>query len=631
MKGKSMGKSTRKLLLTAIALAVCLCCLNTASAWAAKGGLFKKPLISADDLEKAEGDSQLVILDTRSTDSYAASHIPAAVSFRWQNFVDGSTNLLPVNTLETLLSAAGLTRDRVYVIYDDTTASWGASGRVFWMLEYLGCEHVHILNGGWDKWAADGRTTQSSINTLPPAVFTAEANPSIVMTTDRIKERRNDPDFIIIDSRTDEEFNGWQLYGEARGGHIPGAVQIPYAWFFNEDKTILDKKQLKALFKEKGITKKMEVTSYCTVGIRSGFVYFILRQMGYKECSNYDGSIKEWAADGSLPMEKLENFKKLVHPAWVQQVIDYHAPGSITVAPPEYPYDRDHKYLIFETQWGPLDDDWADDYVYGHVPGAMYSNSDIYENDYPRWFMLPDGDLHDAMGDMGITEDTTVIVYSNSTIFAARLWWILLYAGVQDVRILNGGYQQWTVQGFAGETTMNDPVPATFVGSTVPDHIATTDYVFANYADTDTLVLADVRSKDEFTGKISGYSYVLAKGRIPTGVWAYDADDSSLLYKDADNTLRSYTEIRDLWDGLGITSDKEIVFYCGSGYRSALTFFYAYLMGYPAIRNYSDGWEGWSTEYTEDEVACADSITPGWCQDPSGRPIARGKAKKIKK
>jgi len=375
----------------------------------------------------------------------------------------------------------------------------------------------------------------------------------------------------------------------------------------------------------------MEVTSYCTVGIRSGFVYFILRLMGYKECSNYDGSISQWAADGALPMEKLENFEKLVHAGWVKQVIDYHAPGSSSAQPAEYPYNRDHKYLIFETQWGPLDDGWADEYVDGHIPGAIYSDSDIYENNYPRWFMLPDDDLHDAMGNMGITEDTTVIVSSTSTIFAARLWWILMYAGVTDVRILNGGYESWTAAGLGGETTINAPVPTTFIGSSVPEHLATTDYVFANYEDTDTLVLPDVRSRDEFRGKISGYSYVLAKGRIPTGVWAYDADDSSLLYKDADNTLRSYTEIRDMWDGLGITSDKEIIFYCGSGYRSALTFFYAYLMGYPDIRNYSDGWEGWSTEYTEDAVACADSITPGWCQDPSGRPIAKGSPKKPKK
>ena len=620
-----MARTSRKVLLYAITLAVCLCCLNTASAWAAKakGGIFKNLLISADDLQKKAGEPQLVILDTRSTDSYAASHIPGAVNFRWQNYATGPyMNLLPVGDLETALSAAGLTRDKVYVIYDDTIYSWGAAGRIFWMLEYLGCPNVHILNGGWDKWSADGRATQSAINTLTPAVFTASVKASIVMDKARLDSRRGDDDFAIIDARTDEEYNGWQLYGEARGGHIPGAIQIPYAWFFNEDKTIKDKKQLAALFKSKGISNKMEVTSHCTVGIRSGFVYFILRTMGYKVCSNYDGSIKEWADDSSLPMEKLENFEKLVHPGWVKQVIDYHAAGSSSAQPPEYPYDRDHKYLIFETQWGP-----ADVYLDGHVPGAIHSDSDIYENGSPRWFLLPDDEIKDAMADMGITEDTTVIVYSTSPSFAARLWWILMYAGVNDVRILNGGYQQWTAAGFGGETTINAPVPTTYSGSAVPEYRATTDYVFANYQDTTTLAIADVRSSDEYSGKKSGYDYLLAKGRIPNAVWVYDAD----VYEDADGTMRSYTEIRDMWENLGVTSDKEIIFSCGGGYRSALTFFQAYLMGFDDIRNYSDGWSGWSTEYTEDAVACADGITPGWCQDPSGRPFAKGKAKKVKK
>jgi thiosulfate/3-mercaptopyruvate sulfurtransferase len=70
--------------------------------------------------------------------------------------------------------------------------------------------------------------------------------------------------------------------------------------------------------------------------------------------------------------------------------------------------------------------------------------------------------------------------------------------------------------------------------------------------------------------------------------------------------------------------DRDRYFYCGSGYRSALSFLHAHLMGFTNVKNFSDGWEGWSTEYTYDEDACADSITPGWCQDPSGRPVAYG-------
>ena len=194
---------------------------------------------------------------------------------------------------------------------------------------------------------------------------------------------------------------------------------------------------------------------------------------------------------------------------------------------------------------------------------------------------------------------------------------------------MNGGSQQWLANGYDTETTINYPVPATFSGTTHPEYLATTDYVFSHYTNTDTTLIADVRSKDEYDGLISGYSYVNAKGRIPNSVWASDGDDASSVYNDSDGTLRSYTEVRDFWKSIGITStaasnlfDKEVIFQCGSGYRSALTFLYAYMMGYDNIRNYSDGWEGWSTTYTQDP-SCSDGAE-GWCQTPSGRPIIIG-------
>ena len=588
-----------------------------------------KLLVSADSVQDSIGKNNFVIIDAR-TAGYDASHIPGAINIKFGDYFTPGTGLLPTADLNSKLSAAGLKKSMTVVIYDNTSASFGAAGRIFWMLEYLGCNDVHILDGGWDKWAADLRPTETGINTLSAGKFKATVKTSRKATKERIKKMLGTKNFAIIDSRTDEEYNGWQLYGESRGGHISGAAQIPYAWFFNSDKTVLKYSDLKTMFESRGITRKKEVTAYCTVGIRSGFVYFLYRLMGYPKASNYDASIAEWAADSSLPMEKAPRFSEIVHPSWVKALIEYHKSDSTTPAPTEYPYDRSHKYLIFETQWGSFDDmaqGWADNsYLIGHIPGAIHSNSDTYENGAPRWFLLPDAELYAAIGSMGITADTTVIVYSDSRIFAARLWWILKYAGVNDVRFMNGGSQQWIINGYDTETTINYPVPTTFSGTTHPEYLATTDYVFSLYTNTNATLIADVRSKDEYDGLISGYSYVIAKGRIPNSVWASDGDDSSSVYNDNDGTLRSYTEVRDFWKGIGITStgasnlfDKEVIFQCGSGYRSALTFLYAYMMGYDNIRNYSDGWEAWSTTYTQDS-SCNDGA-PGWCQAPSGRPI----------
>jgi thiosulfate/3-mercaptopyruvate sulfurtransferase len=409
-------------------------------------------------------------------------------------------------------------------------------------------------------------------------------------------------------------------------------VQVPYPWYFSQDKTILPYGDLKTLFESRGVTPDKEVTACCTIGIRSGFAYFLFRLMGYGRASNYDGSIKDWSGSdpAAFPMETLANHEKLVYPAWVRQVMDYHAQGSGTEAPAGYPYGRDHRFLVLETQWGTLE--WADAYKNGHIPGALHSNSDIYENDYPRWFLLPDDQVHQAMASMGITEDTTVIVYSDSNIFAARLWWILTYAGVRDVRYLNGGYKAWIDAGYEGETQVNDPVPAgAFTGTVHPEHLATVEELFLVYNDTEKAVVADVRTRNEYLGETSGYDYVVQKGRIPNAVWARDADDSSLEYTDSDGTLRCFTEVRYLFESAGITAsrdaslvDRDLYFYCGGGYRSALSFLHAHLMGFTNVKNFSDGWEGWSTRYTNDDDACADSPTPGWCQDPSGRPVAHG-------
>ena len=131
-------------------------------------------------------------------------------------------------------------------------------------------------------------------------------------------------------------------------------------------------------------------------------------------------------------------------------------------------------------------------------------------------------------------------------------------------------------------------------------------------------VFADVRSAAEFRGEVSGYSYLDAKGRIPGAVAIGDADDRVRLYQNADGTLRELETIRERWRSAGILDGREIIFYCGGGWRSSLAFLYARAMGLPNIRNYSDGWSAWSTLYDR-----PDGKT--WRQRPSGNPVARGR------
>jgi thiosulfate/3-mercaptopyruvate sulfurtransferase len=310
----------------------------------------------------------------------------------------------------------------------------------------------------------------------------------------------------------------------------------------------------------------------------------------------------------------------MVTPAWVKAVQQSHRQTS---APRPKTY-KNKRFVILATNWGPLSE--AKEYRAGHVPGAVYLNTDEFENGYPRWHLQPLPVLQRVIGKLGITRDTTVIVYSSQTIAAARVWWILNYAGVSDVRILDGGYAAWQAAGFDGETAIQKPRAVTFVAQPRAHWRATTSYVKARLATGD-VWLADARSPAEFRGEVSGYDYLQQRGRLPGAIAIGDADDKALLYQTADGRLLPRAEIASRWTQVGLTSSRdqfhrEVIFYCGSGWRSSLTFLYAYLLGYKNIRNYSDGWSGWSTTYTQD--AHQQGITPGWRQMASGNPIATG-------
>ncbi len=264
-------------------------------------------LVSPAEVDTA----QVIVLDARRSDAeYNAGHIPGAILAKPSIFEkDGM--LLPPVELATILGNMGISRTSKIVIYDNTSASRGSAGRLFWMLEYLGCTDVTILNGGWDQWKAQDMEWETEPATLPPTVFTAEVNPEVkYVTKEYVAEHflpTPDAGFILIDVRTDEEYQGTQLNStDPRLGHIPNAISFPYSKCFNSDKTILNFKDLKLLLENQGISVDKEMVAYSTIGHRSGFFYFLCRLMGYSNVSNYNGSIVDWGKAepiGDYPMK----------------------------------------------------------------------------------------------------------------------------------------------------------------------------------------------------------------------------------------------------------------------------------------------------------------------------------------
>lgn len=246
---------------------------------------------------------QTIVLDARRAEEvYNAGHIPGAIFAPPIIFEKNGEEevLLSADELATILGKMGITRDSKILIYDNTTESLGAGGRLFWILEYLGCTNVTILNGGWNQWKIQEMPVETTVPApLPPAVFTPKINPAAEFVTKEYVAEHflpvPDAGFILIDVRTDEEYQGLELNGAPLPGHIPGAVNFPYANCFNADKTILNFVDLKLLLESQGIKlENVKMVAYSTVGHRSGFFYFLCRLMGYSNVANYTGSIVDW-------------------------------------------------------------------------------------------------------------------------------------------------------------------------------------------------------------------------------------------------------------------------------------------------------------------------------------------------
>lgn len=238
-------------------------------------------------------------------------------------------------------------------------------------------------------------------------------------------------------------------------------------------------------------------------------------------------------------------------------------------------------------------------YNSGFIPGSMYLDTNKIEGG-PLWNIVSLEKLQQLLFQFGISEETTVIFYGEKTMAVTRATWAFMYAGVKDVRVLDGGIQGWKALNFATEDKpfmeQGDKVsliqikPQTKYLSNISD-------VKEHQYDKST-VIVDVRSRKEYTGEVSGYEYIKAKGRIPNAVWGHAGTDAYHMedYEISHGFFRSCDEIRLLWEPSGITPDKNVIFYCGTGWRASEAFFIAHLMGWPNISVYDGGWYEWSSK-----------------------------------
>ncbi len=245
-------------------------------------------------------------------------------------------------------------------------------------------------------------------------------------------------------------------------------------------------------------------------------------------------------------------------------------------------------------------------YLQAHIPGAAYLDTEWLERG-PSWHKLPDAELLALLLALGLRHDSTVLLYGRNSCAVGRAAHLLLYAGVSDVRMLDGGFAAWLRAGHAsasGAPTRYPPQSDFGVAfPACPQYLSTLAQVralveLAALADHNPLV--SIRSWDEHIGLSSGYSYISAKGEIPGARWGragVSGDVNSMsAYQDGDGCLLPAAEIQRFWAEAGIGAGSPAVFFCGTGWRASLAFFYAWLMGYEQISVFDGGWLAWSEE-----------------------------------
>ncbi|MBU3190500.1 thiosulfate sulfurtransferase [Clostridium bowmanii] len=402
------------------------------------------------------------------------------------------------------------------------------------------------------------------------------------ISTKYLKDKLGNNDWLVVDTRTNDAFNGWKVDGVTRGGHIKGATDFAANWLTVEDKE-KDSVLAKALV-TKNITKDKNVVLYDANGKDAVAVAKYLKEKGITNIYTYD--VKQWAADNSLPMEAYANYQMLVPPSFVNDLVNGKKPETYT----------NNKYKIFEVAWGEESKD--KDYIKGHIKGAVHINTDEIES-APLWSINSDAALQKFAEKNGLTPDTTVVLYGPDPMASFRIAAIAKYIGVKDVRVLNGGTAAFRNAGYKTETISNAKQPISSFGAIVPvnkNYIVDINKTKEILADKANSKLVDVRSWDEYIGKISGYSDLKFKGRPAGSTWGHAGSDANHLqeYRNIDNTMRNSDEILAMWKEQGITPDQRLSFFCGSGWRAAEVLTYADVMGLKNISLYSNGWYEWS-------------------------------------
>lgn len=263
-------------------------------------------ILEPEELERHLGREDLLIVDLSDPSTHAMYHVPGAVHLEYARIVAArppATGLLPDDErLSELFSSIGLTPETHVVAYDDEGN--GKASRLLWTLDVVNHPRFSLLNGGLHAWLNEGHALEEDAHSPERRTYQVTDHTDVVADKAYVLTHLGDPDVVFLDARSPAEFSGVDRRA-ARGGHIPGAVNMEWTLAIDRSRQLRLKSEgeLREMLEKLGVTPDKQVIAYCQTHHRSAHNYIALKALGYARLKGYAGSWSEWGNDPEVPIE----------------------------------------------------------------------------------------------------------------------------------------------------------------------------------------------------------------------------------------------------------------------------------------------------------------------------------------